>query len=616
MGASPSSPVPARPATASTTTQNRWQHAANEVFDALFGLDTRALAVLRIALGGLTIADLSIRATDLLAHYTDFGILPRNVMIEFYTGPWEYSFHHFSGNWIGVGLLFLLHACLGAAFAVGYKTRLTGLLCWVLHISLQNRNPMVLHSGDVLFRMLFFWSLFLPMGERYSVDAALDPKRETPRTRLANIATFAILLQVFAEYFFAAQHKVGPEWHSEGSAVYYALQVEQFTTRAGLWFRETFRAFLAPMTLGVWWFELVGPFFLFAPPVLRQVRLITVGLFVGMHLGFSVFLGIGIFPFFCWAALIPFFPTVFWDRIDAWLAGRERAAQIVYDGECLFCEKMAKIVRMMLALRRAKLRNASEEPLLRKMVEQKSSWIVIDAAGEKHFRWDAFVTLLAASPWARPLAPLARLWPFRYLGDRAYRFVAGNRPRWARVSAVLLPYAPQDFRLEKFWGGLAAVCLFTCVAWNVETLNEPPSIKAVPAGLRPMALIFRLDQRWNMFSRPILEDGWLEIPGKLDDGRDFDVYRHRMGAPLMQRPAVLSDNYPNERWQKYLMNLQMRANQNHRLYYGRYLCRRANLGRKPSDRLKSFEIILMMERITPEGRNPAERVPLWKHECY
>ncbi len=42
----------------------------------LLGIDTRSLAVLRIALAALVLIDLLQRAVDLQAHYTDFGVLP------------------------------------------------------------------------------------------------------------------------------------------------------------------------------------------------------------------------------------------------------------------------------------------------------------------------------------------------------------------------------------------------------------------------------------------------------------------------------------------------------------------------------------------------------------
>ena len=42
----------------------------------IFGIDLRTMALFRVGLGALLLADLALRARDLTAHYTDAGILP------------------------------------------------------------------------------------------------------------------------------------------------------------------------------------------------------------------------------------------------------------------------------------------------------------------------------------------------------------------------------------------------------------------------------------------------------------------------------------------------------------------------------------------------------------
>ena len=48
----------------------------------VFGLDLRSLALFRIMLGVLLMVDTSMRIGDLKAHYSDLGVLPRNVLID------------------------------------------------------------------------------------------------------------------------------------------------------------------------------------------------------------------------------------------------------------------------------------------------------------------------------------------------------------------------------------------------------------------------------------------------------------------------------------------------------------------------------------------------------
>ena len=57
----------------------------------LFGAEPRSLAVFRIVLAFLALADLAGRATDLSAHYTDKGILPRAALLEGVLSRWAFS---------------------------------------------------------------------------------------------------------------------------------------------------------------------------------------------------------------------------------------------------------------------------------------------------------------------------------------------------------------------------------------------------------------------------------------------------------------------------------------------------------------------------------------------
>ena len=64
----------------------------------IFGADLRSLATFRIVLALLALSDLANRATDLSAHYTDAGIMPRTVLVEQVLSPWAFSLHLMNGR--------------------------------------------------------------------------------------------------------------------------------------------------------------------------------------------------------------------------------------------------------------------------------------------------------------------------------------------------------------------------------------------------------------------------------------------------------------------------------------------------------------------------------------
>ena len=156
----------------------RWQRVRGAV-TRRFRIDTWTLAFFRICLGTLLLADLLFRARNLVVFYTDRGVLSIEALAELYPGYQFLSVHALSGAiWFQI-LLFLLAAIAAIAVLVGYRTRLATALSLVMLVSLQARNPMVLNAGDPLLRRLLFWSVFLPLGASWSVDARLTEQRWT-----------------------------------------------------------------------------------------------------------------------------------------------------------------------------------------------------------------------------------------------------------------------------------------------------------------------------------------------------------------------------------------------------------------------------------------------------
>ncbi|MFC4247026.1 HTTM domain-containing protein [Natribaculum luteum] len=275
-------------------------------------VDLRALAAFRIALGTLLLADLARRARHLTAFYTDAGVLPRSALFSDYSDV--YSLHAVSGEaWVQV-LLFLVAGAFALAMVVGYRTRVATLVSWLLLVSLHVRNPMVLNGGDVLLRVLLFWAIFLPLGERWAIDAR---RLTRERSTVANVATMAVLLQMVIMYVTNAVHKTSGEMWLNGEAVVYVFSLDKLTFLLGNHLEE-YHALLELFT-HLWIALLVlSPLLVLLTGVRRAV---LASLFVGMHLGMLLTLRIDLFPLVVVAGLVPFYPPVVWDGLSA-LASR------------------------------------------------------------------------------------------------------------------------------------------------------------------------------------------------------------------------------------------------------------------------------------------------------
>jgi hypothetical protein len=280
----------------------------------LFYLDYRSLAIARILFGILLLVDLIKRSTDLKLHYTNDGVLPVSFLIENDWHPGYFSIHTLSGSIEWQVLLFIIHGLFALTLILGFKSKISLFICWLLLISLQNRNPLVLNSGDTYFRLLLFWCLFLPIGYRYSIDA-IKSNTDFSSQKFYNLGSFAFILQIMLIYIVGVLFKNSYEWLHDGTAIYYALSLEQMVKPLGSWLLN-FPDLLRILTFGTILVELIAPILFIAPFKNSLLRMMGIMSLISLHIGIEFTLHVGIFSFISIAALITLVPTEVWERVE------------------------------------------------------------------------------------------------------------------------------------------------------------------------------------------------------------------------------------------------------------------------------------------------------------
>lgn len=582
----------------------------------LFGIDLRTLALFRFTLGLVLFCLVCRGFLDLGAFYTDAGVMPRGFVMES-ESVWRFSLYFLNGTPWFAGALLATQAVFAAMFMLGWRTRLASIASFVLYLSLINRDPLVLIGGDLLINCLLFWCCFLPLGARYSVDAAIATN-PPPREQLhLSWGSLALLLQVVSVYFFTAILKTGAEWRVDHTAVYYALSLDRFATPLGLWLLN-FPALLKFLTAYVWWLELLAAALVFSPLLNKPLRFAAMIALMLMHIGFLLCLEIGHFPFVSLASLTVFTGGWVWDalaRRDA--AKHPGTLQIYYDRDCGFCLKMCLLFQQFLILPRARIQPAQDTPRARTLLEANNSWVVIDTDQQAHLKWAAFVVLVRHSPL---LGWTQRLWALPALatpGDRAYDFVARHRPRFAALSARLLPQTEIRWEISARWQRAAGVAAALVLCWNLTTIG------VLPLGtyrlLDPVLRTLRIDQVWNMFAPfPLKEDGWLVVPGRLADGTELDLLHPERGEPDYGKPKHYASTHESIRWHTLRGRMWEGSYARHRPYYASYLCREWNRDlRDPQKLLLNLKIIYMLERTPPPGQAPTvEQQIVWRQDCF
>ncbi|MBS2039923.1 HTTM domain-containing protein [bacterium] len=274
-------------------------------------LDLRSLALLRMCFGLWLLQDLAIRATDLAAHYTDWGAQPGHLVTKLGWDPAFFSLHLMQTSWQGQALIFLCTALAYSSLLVGYRTRMAGWVSWFLLVSLQNRNPIILDGGDLYLRCLLFWLLFCPWGARWSVDALRRPELASQPDQVLHLGTLAYCIQLTIIYAQAFLLKVGDEWRVHGTAVQYALRLDQIASPPAQWLLQH-PSWMRFLNFAVLYFEGVVPFLIWIHPVTRLLAVIGL---TALHLGLGSFLHLGVFVLVASTASWALLPTFVWSRL-------------------------------------------------------------------------------------------------------------------------------------------------------------------------------------------------------------------------------------------------------------------------------------------------------------
>lgn len=295
-------------------------------------LDLRSLALFRIALALLLIHDTATRWPDIEAFYAQTGILPADAPWPRFNAPLQWSPLDALQSANAIRMVFVAGFLAELALLCGYRTRIAQVVSLLFLASVRNRNTLLTHGGDGALAVLCVWALLMPLGARWSMDRRRAARRGGTsdfgaERSSASWVGVAYAVQIGFIYLTTAVAKSGPAWQ-DGTAVHYALHLDQFTNAFGAWMRGMPLVLLQAMswgTLALEWAAL--PMFLapVAQPWLRRIALIGLA---GFHLGTAVTMVLGAFPWVMCASYLPLVRPPDWDALGRLLhrAGFAKAA--------------------------------------------------------------------------------------------------------------------------------------------------------------------------------------------------------------------------------------------------------------------------------------------------
>jgi predicted DCC family thiol-disulfide oxidoreductase YuxK len=552
--------------------------------DTYLIIDARSVGLGRVAVAIALLADLIHRIPVLDLFYTNDGLLPNHTLLWRPPTQWMFSFFFVASMRDEVMLCFAVCGFVYLALLVGWRTTLMRFLAPICVISLHTRVTLVENGGDWMLGELCVWSVFLPLGRRFSVDAvraSLRRRRETtaaeladraamraePRpdplagaaapdpNRVVSLAAFTILFQLAISYFFNAIQKGGPTW-LHGSAVHYVLYQNRMVTWFAVWMRGhmtlPLSRVLSYSALGT---ESLLPILILSPVARVWTRRAAILAVIGLHLGFQCFINLGIFSW----TMIGYAPFLLmaaeWD-LFARLAGRSRRRLTVYfDAGCGVCFQIARVIARLDVLDRIRLVSSAEVPagtagLAPDLLER--TIVAVDERGRRATRADAVAQILRALPlgalWFWPLY----LPGLRELANVGYDLFARRRTAvssWLGLAACGLPGAAPPVAhaappsrppiVDLLARGVAIVregavlAMLITIVWEAVFINPvvPKPFRFEEIGLVKRLVAYpRFIQAWSMFASDAPQtDESVVVEAVTAEGRRVDPYSEVSG---------------------------------------------------------------------------------------
>jgi predicted DCC family thiol-disulfide oxidoreductase YuxK len=606
--------------------------------DVYRSVDPRWLGLFRICFGVLLSTELFYRWSYARRLFSNDGLLPNHFSLFAPMGGDLFSIYHVFSSVEEVHVAFALTAIVFACFTLGYRTRLFHVLSAILIGSLHARNLFTENGGSVVTHSLAIWTLFLPLGQCFSIDAVLRSMREKHEHTAAelnqrdaatvvpfsSIIVLGLLLQWSCIYFFNCVHKDGVGWRNH-SAIYWFLYQDRIVTSVGVWAREhvpmaVFQA-LTASTLVV---EGTLGGILLIPFGYRWLRRIAFVLALGLHGNIALLSRLGPFSY----VMVMFFLMLFGqqelDWLGRWFGRPARAVTVVFDSDCGICLWTCRLLKRLDPWQRLTFIGNDQTASLPAGVDPKvceTSVVVVDATGRVHIEERAVGRALRSLPLGVLLAWWLYVPGLAQLGRAGYRWVASHRLQISSffgLGACGVPTAPTIEQNARPWrGGLARelhghrvlvretlaalliVMLSTELARANPFLSRHVHIKR-PEWIGEFIGYTRMLEGWGMFApEPPYEDGRLVVDGRTVDGRKLDPFTG--GEPVFDPESPLGWGH-DQLWCDYSNHIRWPHNQGRRQFLRNYLVNQHVYSHRPQDQLVAFDVWWIQDKSPQPGQ--------------
>ena len=261
-------------------------------------------AVLRIAFGLLIFIDFAFLFPDVDKWFGPDGVLPLAASRLVVDPDTVTLFQLFPDSAFVVHALYMLVLVQALCLATGFYGRFQAACLFVFVTSFQHRNMPLFDAEDTVLRLACFFLTFMPVDAVFSLRNLLAPHRPRPVEPPPIWPLRLLQIEVTLIYLSTALLKFrGHDW-IDGTALYYALQVEQFQrfpVPPALVENLALSRFATWAVLAI---EFVLPFTLW----IRKVRPFAIVAGILLHLAIDYAMNLFLFEWAMIAGLLAFLP--------------------------------------------------------------------------------------------------------------------------------------------------------------------------------------------------------------------------------------------------------------------------------------------------------------------
>jgi hypothetical protein len=284
--------------------------------------DPLPLAVLRIAVGSIVLYLIATFGFDLRRFFDpQTGLLPLQTVLAVMTqreGVARFSYFDYAPDGLTLQLLHYVGVAIVAAFVVGFQTRITSVLSWLVFLSYFHRGPMLAGISEPVLSFLMLYLCIGPSGAELSVDAALRRRRGPalrPEANWSYLATLSIrLIQVHVTLVYVLMF-LGKQsnfvWWN-GTAAWWLIARPE-SALLNLRFLGNHPYVINAWTSTILFFELAFPLLVWN----RLARPLLLGLSAFVWLGTALITGLVPFCLAMLVAGLAFVPAEFWRGLTA-----------------------------------------------------------------------------------------------------------------------------------------------------------------------------------------------------------------------------------------------------------------------------------------------------------